>query len=117
MCMRARRTPRRLIRLTGELLRTRFGPAVEPVVEWLGGLPGPVRAVYEAGPTGFGLARAAQRAGVEVTIAAPSKTPRARGDRIKTDRRDAELLARLLLAGQLKAVAVPPHWLEAMRHL
>ena len=46
--------------LTWELERVRFGPGVEPVVEWLGGLQAPVRAVYEAGPTGFGLARAAR---------------------------------------------------------
>jgi transposase len=103
--------------LTGELERVRFGPGTEEVVAWLAALPAPVRAVYEAGPTGFGLARAAQRAGIDVMIAAPSKTPRARGDRVKTDRKDAELLARLLLAGQLKAVALPPHWLESMRHL
>jgi transposase len=103
--------------LSGELERVRFGPGVEPVVGWLAGLPGPVRAVYEAGPTGFGLARAAQQAGVDVVIAAPSKTPRAPGDRVKTDRKDAELLARLLVAGQLKSVWVPPDWLEAVRHL
>jgi len=78
---------------------------------------GSLRAVYEAGPTGFGLARAAQRAGIEVIVAAPSKTPRAPGDRVKSDRKDAELLARLLLAGQLKAVWLPPDWLEAVRHL
>jgi Transposase len=103
--------------LTGELSRVRFGPGVEPVVEWLGGLEGPVRAVYEAGPTGFGLARAAQRAGVQVMIAAPSKTPRATGDRVKSDRKDAELLARLLFAGQLRPAWVPPEWLESVRHL
>jgi transposase len=50
-------------------------------------------------------------------VVAPSKTPRASGDRVKTDRKDAELLVRLLLAGQLRAVAVPPEWLEAIRHL
>lgn len=50
-------------------------------------------------------------------VAAPSKTPRAKGDRVKSDRKDAELLARLLLAGQLKPVVVPPDWLEAIRHL
>jgi transposase len=103
--------------LTGELRRVCFGAGTEEVVAWLSGLPAPVRAVYEAGPTGFGLARAAQRAGIEVMIAAPSKTPRAAGDRVKTDRKDAELLARLLLAGQLRAVAMPPDWLEAIRHL
>jgi transposase len=103
--------------LTGELVRARFGAGVEPVIEWLGALAAPVRAVYEAGPTGFGLARAAQRAGIEIVVAAPSKTPRAKGERVKTDRKDAELLARLLLAGSLKPVTVPPDWLEAVRHL
>jgi transposase len=103
--------------LTGELTRVRFGPGAEPVVGWLGELPGPVRAAYEAGPTGFGLARAAEAAGIAVEVVAPGKTPRAAADRVKTDRKDAELLARLLLAGQLKPVFVPPGWLEAMRHL
>jgi transposase len=103
--------------VSGELHRARFGAGLEPVLEWLGELPAPVRATYEAGPTGFGLARAAQAAGIDVLVAAPSKTPRAAGDRVKTDRKDAGLLARLLLAGQLKPVTVPPEWLEAIRHL
>jgi transposase len=103
--------------LSGELRRARFGAGTEEVVDWLGGLSAPVRAAYEAGPTGFGLMRAASVAGIEVAVVAPSKTPRASGDRVKTDRKDAELLARLLLAGQLRAVAVPPEWLEAIRHL
>ena len=103
--------------MSGELHRARFGVGSDPVIEWLGELPGPVRAVYEAGPTGFGLARAAESAGVEVMVAAPSKTPRAPGDRVKSDRKDAELLARLLLAGQLRPVTVPPEWLESVRHL
>jgi transposase len=59
---------------TGELLRARFGPGVEGPVEWLLGLPGPVRACYEAGPTGFGLYRAASAAGVSVEVIAPGKT-------------------------------------------
>jgi transposase len=103
--------------VTGELHRSRFGADSDEVVKWLAELPQPVRAAYEAGPTGFGLARAAAVAGIEVLVAAPSKTPRAKGDRVKSDRKDAELLARLLLAGQLKPVAVPPDWLEAIRHL
>jgi transposase len=102
---------------TGELRRSRFGGNSDEVVKWLTELPRPVRATYEAGPTGFGLARAAAAAGIDVLVAAPSKTPRAKGDRVKTDRKDAELLARLLLAGQLKPVVVPPDWLEAIRHL
>ena len=48
-----------------------------------------------------------------VEVIAPSKTPRTSGDRIKSDRKDAELLARLLLAGQLKVVVVPPESFEA----
>jgi hypothetical protein len=68
-------------------------------------LPGPVRAVYEAGPTGFELARAAREAGVELMVCAPGAIPRQPGDRIKTDTRDALKLARLHAAGQLRAVA------------
>ena len=102
---------------TGELLRARFGGGSEEVIAWLAGLPQPLRGCYEAGPTGFALYRAAEAAGVPVEVVAPSKTPRASGDRIKSDRKDAELLARLLLAGQLKPVAVPPPPLEAARHL
>jgi transposase len=103
--------------LTGELRRARFDGGTEAVVQWLGGLQGPVRAVYEAGPTGFGLYRAGRAAGIEVVVIAPSKTPRASGDRVKTDRKDAELLARLAMAGQLSAVAVPSEFVEAVRHL
>lgn len=70
-----------VIASTGELRRARFGAEPGAVVAWLGGLPGPVRACYEAGPTGYGLARAARAAGVSVDVIAPSKTPRAPGDR------------------------------------
>ena len=62
------------------------------------GSPRPVRAAYEAGPTGYGLARELAKRRVECVVAAPSKIPRASGDRVKTDRRDAELLVRLLSA-------------------
>jgi transposase len=103
--------------LTGELRRARFGPGVQDVVAWLAGLPGPVQAVYEAGPTGFGLYRAARAAGIAIAVVAPSKTPRASGDRVKTDRKDAERLARLAMAGELSAVVVPDEFVEAARHL
>lgn len=63
------------------------------------------------------LYRASEAAGLQLEAVAPSKTPRAPGDRIKSDRKDAELLARLLLAGQLRPVAVPPPPFEAARHL
>ena len=104
--------------VTGEIERQRFvGSEVAPVVAWLAERPGRVRAVYEAGPTGFGLYRAATEAGIAMQVCAPSKVQRASGDRVKSDRRDAELLARLLLAGQLKAVAVPDCRTEAAREL
>ena len=64
-------------------------------------LPGPVRVAYEAGPTGFGLARELAAVGVGCVVAAPGKIARAPQDRVKTDRRDAERLVRLLMAGEL----------------
>jgi transposase len=102
---------------SGELRRARFGGGSEEVIDWLQALPQPLKGCYEAGPTGFALYRAAEGAGLRLDVIAPSKTPRAPGDRIKSDRKDAELLARLLLAGQLKAVTVPPPPFEAARHL
>jgi transposase len=103
--------------LSGELTRTRFGAGVEAVVGWLSGLQQPVSACYEAGPTGYGLYRAAREAGLTVEVIAPSKTPRASGVRVKSDRKDAELLVRLLMAGALTVVRVPPPEAEAARDL
>jgi transposase len=103
--------------VSGELTRARFGPGTEEVIEWLCALPGPVHAVYEAGPTGFALARAGRAAGVAVDVVAPGKTARPPAERVKTDRRDAELLARLSLAGQLRPIAVPSEFVESARHL
>jgi transposase len=103
--------------VSGELRRARFGGGSEETIAWLQRLPQPLRGCYEAGPTGFALYRAAEAAGLRLDVVAPSKTPRAPGDRVKSDRQDAELLARLLLAGQLKPVAVPPPSFEAARHL
>ena len=103
--------------VSGEIQRMRFGPGVEPLVAWLAELPGPVHACYEAGPTGFGLFRAATAAAIRMDVVAPGKTPRGPSDRVKTDRKDAELLARLLLAGQLRPIKVPPAEVEAAREL
>jgi transposase len=103
--------------MTGELSRVRFGPGVEAPVDWLMALPGPVRACYEAGPTGYGLYRAAVAAGIGMQVIAPGKTPRGRGDRVKTDRKDAELLARCLIAGSLTSVVVPSPQVEAAREV
>ena len=76
---------------------------------------GSVQAAYEAGPTGYGLYRAFQAAGIPCLIAAPSKTPLVSGDRVKTDRRDAIKLARFLRAGELVGVVPPDEEVEALR--
>ena len=76
-----------------------------------------MRACYEAGPCGFGLARRLRQLGVECEVVAPSMTPKRSGDRVKTDRRDARKLARLLRAGELRAVYIPEPTDEAIRDL
>jgi transposase len=76
-----------------------------------------LRACYEAGPCGFGLARRLRQLGVECEVVAPSLTPKRASDRIKTDKRDARKLARLLRAGELTAVYIPEPTDEAIRDL
>ena len=102
---------------SGELTRARFGVGVQDVTAWLQGLAQSIHGCYEADPTGYALYRAAEAADLRVDVIAPSKTPRAAADRVKTDRKDAELLVRLLLAGSLSAVAVPSASCEAARDL
>jgi transposase len=102
---------------TGELEFFTLGGDVSEAAGLCAGLARPVRAAYEAGPTGYALARELACRGVECVVAAPSKIPRAAGDRVKTDRRDAEHLVRLLLAGKLHAVRVPGAEEEALRDL
>jgi transposase len=102
---------------TGELQFFTLRGDVTEAAGLCAGLPRPVRAAYEAGPTGYGLARELARRQVGCVVAAPSKIPRASGDRVKTDRRDAELLVRLLLAGKLHPVRVPGAEEEALRDL
>src|SRR6201995_4935929 len=72
---------------------------------------------YEAGPTGYGLYRQIVALGHECIVVAPSLIPRRSGDRVKTNRRDAQSLARLLRAGELTAVWVPDETHEAVRDL
>jgi transposase len=102
---------------TGEVFQRRLTPDYGEIVAWLGDLPGPVAVTYEAGPTGFGLARALTAAGISCEVAAPSKLIRPAGDRVKTDARDAAHLARLLHLGQITAVTVPTAAQEAARDL
>lgn len=73
--------------------------------------------VYEAGPCGYWLYRYLKRKGQDCRVVAPSLIPRAPGDRVKTDRRDAVQLARLARSGDLQAVYVPELGDEAMRDL
>jgi transposase len=114
----ARKTAAAAVQLgSGEVFKAQLSGSPCAVIEWLVSLPGPVRAVYEAGPTGFGLARQARAEGVEVMVCSPGAIPRQPGDRIKTDTRDALKLARLLAAGQLRPVVVPAPELEALRDL
>ncbi len=103
--------------VTGEVFRARLTPDYQDVLGWLGGLPGPVAATYEAGPTGFGLCRALEAAGVRCEVAAPSKLQRPSGDRVKTDQRDAMHLARLLRLDEVTSVTVPSIDREAARDL
>jgi len=73
--------------------------------------------VYEAGPCGYGIYRHLSQKGFDCMVAAPSMIPKKSGDRIKTDHRDASMLARLHRAGELTAVYVPDDQDEAMRDL
>jgi len=76
-----------------------------------------LRGCYEAGPCGFGLARRLRQLGVECQVVAPSLTPTRSGERVKTDKRDARKLARLLRAGELTPVYIPDARDEAIRDL
>jgi transposase len=114
----ARKTAAAAVQLgSGEVFRAQLPGAPQAVIEWLQTLPGEVRAVYEAGPTGFGLARAGRAVGIEVMVCSPGAIPRQPGDRVKTDARDALKLARLHAAGQLRPVVVPAIEWEALRDL
>ncbi|GAB4076874.1 IS110 family RNA-guided transposase [Nostocoides australiense] len=106
--------------VTGEVIeRTVSAPVVDVVgfVESVAAEHGPVLVTYEAGPTGFGLARALLTARHACQVAAPSKVLRPVGDRVKTDRRDALLLARLARNGDIVPVAIPTPSQESARDL
>jgi transposase len=103
--------------VTGEVWQRRLCPDPGEILAWVSGLPGPVAVAYEAGPTGFGLARHLRGSGVRCVVAAPSKVQRPAGDRVKTDARDAALLARLLKLDELVEVVVPSVEQEAARDL
>jgi transposase len=103
--------------VSGELVQARLRPAHEEIRSWIQGLQGPVAVTYEAGPTGFGLSRALNAAGIRCVVAAPSKLQRPSGDRVKTDAKDAIHLARLLRLDEVTAVVVPTVEQETARDL
>jgi transposase len=71
--------------MTGEVWQRKLTPDPADVFSWLQGLPQPVKVTYEAGPTGYGLARFLHGHRVSCLVAAPSKLHRPHGDRVKTD--------------------------------
>lgn len=81
------------------------------------GKPEALQIVYEAGPCGYTLARQLRAHGYACEVIAPAKIARRPGDRIKTDRRDALLLARAARAGELVSVMIPDERDEALRDL
>ncbi len=90
---------------------------VRKLVEKLGGGSRKLHFCYEAGPCGYGLHRQLVEMGHDCIVVAPSLIPVKTGDRVKTDRRDAVMLAKLHRAGELTAVWVPDAAHEAMRDL
>ena len=103
--------------VTGEVWQRKLCPDPGEVLRWVSSLPGPVKVGYEAGPTGYGLYRCLNDHGTLCVVAAPSKLHRPHGDRVKTDARDAELLAHLLKLGEIVEVNVPSVEQEAARDL
>jgi transposase len=90
--------------------------ALRKVLEKLGPQSA-VSCCYEAGPTGYGLARSLRATGWACDVIAPSLIPKKPGERIKTDRRDAVKLAQNHRGGDLVAVAIPDEACEAIRDL
>jgi transposase len=103
------------VRYLGEIDTT--AGAVRKLVARLAGKYGRLTFCYEAGPTGYGLHRLIKALGHDCVVVAPSLIPKRFGEQVKTNRRDAQNLARLLRAGELTPVWVPDERHEAMRDL
>jgi transposase len=91
--------------------------AIRTLMTRLGGSDVQVHVAYEAGPTGYALHRQLTTMGIDCIVVAPSLIPKRAGDKVKTDRRDALKLARLLRSGDLTPVWVPDQAHEALRSL
>lgn len=103
------------VRYLGEIEAT--PAAVERLVRKLEKRYGRLHLCYEAGPTGYGLHRQIIAMGHTCEVVAPSLVPKRPGEQVKTNRRDAITLARLLRAGELTGIWVPDDVHEAMRDL
>jgi transposase len=90
---------------------------VDKMIRQLHSKASTLRFVYEAGPCGYWLYRYLQKNGLECMVVAPSLIPKKSGDRVKTDRRDAVQLSRLMRSGDLKAIYVPNIGDESIRDL
>jgi transposase len=93
---------------------------LEPLDKVVRALRAPNRQLHfvdEAGPCGVGIYRHLTKRGEACVVVSPSMIPKRSGDRVKTDRRDSQMLARLHRAGELRAIYVPDDTDEAMRHL
>ena len=108
-------TGKRELRFHGTIVNT--PEAVRRLVARLSGPGIKLRFCYEAGPCEYGVYRLLKCLGTDCIVIAPSMMPRRPGERIKTDRRDAMTLARLLRAGELAPVWVPDEGHEAVRDL
>src|SRR5499427_2384950 len=103
------------VRFFGEIDNT--AEATAKLVRKLAGKYERLTFCYEAGPTGYGLYRQISSLGHGCSVVAPSLIPKKPGDRVKTNRRDAVSLVKLLRAGELTGVWVPDPRHEAMRDL
>src|SRR3982074_865535 len=103
------------VRYLGEIANTEA--ATSKLVKKLAAQHRRLTFCYEGRPTGHGLHRLSTKPGPECVVVAPSLIPKKPGDRVKTNRRDAVALAKLLRAGELTAVWVPDARHEAMRDL
>lgn len=106
---------------TGEVIKQKLPDALDPtVIDFIHThCPDPesVQVIYESGPTGFHLARALHTSNIACDIVATSKLIRPAGDRVKTDKRDAEFLARIAAMGEYVAVRIPTIEEESARDL
>ena len=103
------------VRYLGEIANT--AEAITKLVRQLRKGDAELSFCYEAGPCGYGLHRQLTELGWDCKVVAPSLIPKKAGDRVKTDRRDSEMLARLHRAGELTAVWVPDDAQEGLRDL